>query len=413
MFKRISALLSAAVLLAACSAITGPAQTPSAAPSFHASSTAPCPPLSALPALSPAATATQTPSPQPTQSASPTPSPSPSPPPSPVKLPANFLMKLPDVLYGVAGRQMCLYFDSAMQGGERVPVQTSGVGALDGRSWVWTPDKPGTYALDVSVGGRQARVTLDVAPADAGLATRKCIFIGDSTTAKGEYTKYLLAFQGNDNLKLALLGSRGKAPNLNEGRAGWKASNYMSSRMMRGMKNSFYNPARKAFDFKYYMRRQGYAGVDYVIISLGINDVFKMKSDAALNKEIPKVLARLDAMVKSIHACDKGIKVGLMVTIPPSSDAKRFSRDYGGKQTQARYRRNNFLFVSALTDRFKSRGADNVFLVPVSAGFDARNCNGVHPTDKGYRQIAESVWCWLKWMEAGAAPAAPDVPNVS
>lgn len=296
---------------------------------------------------------------------------------------------------------MSLYLDSVTLSDGSFDCGTSGVGTLDGHRWSWTPEQAGIYKLNVRAGDQRAVVDIRVAPADAGTGTaRKCLFIGDSITEKGGYTGRLLELSGDDGLKIQLLGSRGKAPNSNEGRYGWKAVNYTGFRTYDGMPNKFYNSKSRQFDFKYYMKSMKYASVDRVSIALGTNDVFAFKDDAALNAEIKRVLQRIDGMVKSIHAYDKTIKVGIFITIPPTSVDRYFVACYEKKQTLQRYHRNQFLYTSALVEKFKDHEKSGVYLVPVNAGFDRKNCYGVHPIAEGYDQMGEVVWAWLKNLEA-------------
>jgi hypothetical protein len=72
-------------------------------------------------------------------------------------------------------------------------------------------------------------------------------------------------------MDITLLGTRGVAPNLHEGRAGWTAQHYTDLPTFDGIDNPFYN---SGFDFSYYIAQQGYTGVDVVGIHLGINDLF-------------------------------------------------------------------------------------------------------------------------------------------
>lgn len=223
---------------------------------------------------------------------------------------------------------------------------------------------------------------------------KTCLFIGDSLTERGMITKALLGLQDNAT-KITLFGTRGIAPNLHEGRTGWKASSYMASRYS-GVNNAFYNPAAKAFDFPYYMSACDYSNVQYVFIELGINDTFNYKTDVSLNAEIPRILNRYDRMISSIQDYDLGIKIGICVTIPPTSIASTFRADYGTSQTLDRYSRNNSLWVKALMDKYRNRESSGIYLIPTHTGISRTNIYGVHPTAAGYKQMAAVIWQWLK-----------------
>ncbi len=284
--------------------------------------------------------------------------------------------------------------------GDNYSCGASGPGKLTGRVWSWTPDKAGAYKLTLRAGDKRINTVVHVAPAQPSKGvTRKCLFLGDSITEKGGYTGRLLGIAESDGLKLTLLGSRGKAPNLTEGRSGWRAQFYTGYRSYNGVPNRFYNPSGKRFDFKYYMKGMKYDSVDRVCIALGTNDVFAFKNDKELNAEIKRVLKRIDTMVKSIRTYDKTIKIGLFITVPPTGKPETFLHNYADRQTLARFKRNLFLYTGALIEKYKDQEENGVWLVPVNTSIDEQFIDGVHPFGKGYDQIAEVVWCWLKNLE--------------
>lgn len=225
------------------------------------------------------------------------------------------------------------------------------------------------------------------------------MFIGDSTTAQGVITGDILNYQSQSWLKVKLLGSRGKSPNLNEGRSGWSARNYINNYSFNSVRNSFYNTKTEKFDFPYYMKKNRYQSVKYVFINLGINDVFSYKSDKALYAEIDRVLRRYDLMVASVRKYSKSARIAVCITIPPTSSAAGFKAIYGNKQTLTRYERNNKLWVKALTAHFSGKESGKIYLVDIRSPIDRSQIVGVHPNAKGYGQIASAIWSWLQKQE--------------
>jgi lysophospholipase L1-like esterase len=202
--------------------------------------------------------------------------------------------------------------------------------------------------------------------------------------------------EGKCGSKLQLTGTRGSDFNRHEGRPGWRMYDYINRQSSSGIPNAFYNPTTKKFDFSYYMRVNGYLTPGYVLIEMGINDTFLYYSDSSLNAEIKNILSRYEAMIASIRAYSNTIKIGILVTIPPTSVESTFRADYGTRQTLSRYQRNNTLWVAALKNRFKGRESSNIYLVPTDTGIDRAHIVGVHPDDTAYRQMAAVVWAWMK-----------------
>ena len=67
-----------------------------------------------------------------------------------------------------------------------------------------------------------ASTSIVIVAATAGAsATRKCLFIGDSTTAAGTYTGEMQALAAADSMTITLLGTQGTSPNLYEAYGGW------------------------------------------------------------------------------------------------------------------------------------------------------------------------------------------------
>ncbi len=230
----------------------------------------------------------------------------------------------------------------------------------------------------------------------ASQPSRSCIVIGDSLTGRGALTKYLKASAEADSAKLRLTGTRGSDFNRHEGRSGWRMYDYINRQSSSGITNAFYNPTARKFDFSYYMRVNGYLTPGYVLIEMGINDTFLYYSDNSLNAEIKNILSRYEAMITSIRAYQSTIKIGILVTIPPTSIESTFRADYGTRQTLSRYQRNNTLWVAALKNRFRGRESSNIYLVPTDTGIDRAHIVGVHPDDTAYRQMAAVVWAWMK-----------------
>jgi len=339
------------------------------------------------------------------------------------------IIKLPTQIYSLVGKEINIYFENIILcdnlNNYKINVISS-IGIQQNERWTCAPTTAGTYTLTIEVYNGLTKITsattnIIVKSTTVGNAVnRKCIFIGDSTTSAGRYTQELLNLFGvSDPMDITLLGTVGTSPNLHEGRGGWKAYDYVTQASISGVTNVFWNPGTTSFDFSYYMAQQVYSDVDYVGIHLGINDIFGYTDDVSLNAEIINILNRFDTMINSIKTYNTNVKIGILVTISPSKNQDAFGKNYNSDQTQWRYKRNNFLFMQALINKYIGQEASNIYLVPINVNLDTehnmqtetvvansrnsstvvRQSNGVHPADSGYYQMADEVYYWLKSFE--------------
>ncbi len=217
---------------------------------------------------------------------------------------------------------------------------------------------------------------------DAELSNATALVLGDSTVRAGAITENLLDYYEENGKKLTLLGTRGAAPNLHEGRSGWTTSDYCDLASKDSLSNPFYNDG---FDFSYYMNKTGYQKVDYVIIQLGINDI---KSMTLENYSSQATLEKLYAMVSSIKQFNESIAVIIGATIPPSENVADFNGIYNFS-SEFEYRNNIIHFASDLMSTFS--GVEGVYVSPVNCVIDTKNelSDAIHPTDAGYENMSK------------------------
>ena len=238
--------------------------------------------------------------------------------------------------------------------------------------------------------------------------TNGVLIIGDSTTAGSEVVNGLYQDMATNGFKLRFAGSQGTAPTNHEGRSGWRLSTFYS-----GSGSPMTNGAG-AFDFNFYLTNNGLSLVsnDWVLVNLGINDMFSYTNDASLAATVAAYTNTFTAMASNIYAVVPGIRLGLCVTIPPTSDGTGFAANYGATMSYERYRRTRYLLAESLC----SYAWSNVVVVPIHAALDTVNGfptvteplsahntnlwthsgNGVHPSTLGYWQIADALWAFLK-----------------
>lgn len=217
--------------------------------------------------------------------------------------------------------------------------------------------------------------------------------IGDSTVDHDAMTGTMLSHFTEQGHTLTLLGTLGdgSGTNKNEGRAGWKATDYLTDRQYKSVVNPFYNPSTQTFDFSYYMSNQGYTGVDFVVLQLGINDLYNSVETDTLYSSIWDAIK---TMIDSILAYNSGIKIILNLPTAPNSDQSKHSVFLPLYQNRV-VRYNDYAQEQA-----RAYSTDNVrcsychmILDP-----DTEIRDNVHPTADGYAkmgmEVVNQINCW-------------------
>lgn len=348
---------------------------------------------------------------------------------------------LPPVIYAAPGREANLYFDNvvlAPRGRIYLFDVTCAKGRQQEERWTWTPaeNESGDYALALEVRDQedkvvaQGKTVVRVAKAGAGQGQALSLLaIGDSLTNASVYTDELLklfAVPGNPALKL--VGTHKVAGtaegNVHEGYGGWTFSRFMTQYVAKPQEKRnlgsspfvFLQDGKPVFDFSRYVRESlGGTAPDVITIMLGTNDVFGAK-DENLEESVTAILANADKLLAGIRAGAPNAKIGLVTTVPPSASQDAFGANYAANQTRWQYRKNQHRLVERMIGHFGNREAENLFLVPAYLNLDCVNNypqsevpanaratvkvvragNGVHPAGEGYRQIADSIYCWLR-----------------
>ena len=223
------------------------------------------------------------------------------------------------------------------------------------------------------------------------LSNCTALVIGDSTVGQNRMTQGMLDLFGAREKTLTLLGTRGTAPNLHEGRAGWSAYDYCSIANKGSTPNLFFNPTTNKFDFSYYMSNQGYTAVDFVVIQLGINDLYNrsfMNSDSIISATVDYV----SEIIASIKAWNADQKILLNLPTALNDDQKK---QYGSlkliRNMFVRY--NEAIQLKVIKDNKIRCSYCHLILDPTTDISD-----DVHPTAVGYQKMAAEVVsqinCW-------------------
>lgn len=250
---------------------------------------------------------------------------------------------------------------------------------------------------------------IDMIPKDSGNGlSKKVLFIGDSMTDADAYLQELSSLFANDVMDITFLGTRDTNGVPNEGYSAWRAytfakcANATDDGIGTSNVNPFYNAALEQFDFAYYMSNQGYTGVDYVFICLGVNDLSK-------NDHFNDFTDFYDIMIDSIHDYDPTIKIGIW--LPPcrglmaNADRTAFDRGlYADKKLIEVYdgRENDLLYLVPVYLNIDTEHDFNSQAVPISS----RNpdvtmticTDSVHPANSGYCKAADVIYSMIKYF---------------
>ena len=119
-----------------------------------------------------------------------------------------------------------------------------------------------------------------------------------------------------------------------------------------------------ALNYAQYLTNNSLATPDWVLIHLGINDVFNYVSDATVIAAATAAFANLDLLITSIKAAGAGVKVGLMIPTPPASQ-DGFAASYGTGQPAWRDKRNIMLWAQELITKYTGQEASRIYLVQI------------------------------------------------
>lgn len=323
-------------------------------------------------------------------------------------------------IYAVEGREANVYFDSmyVSAADEYLQEVASSYGTHQNERWTWIPSGAlassslTCSAIHPQTGATLASKTTTIKAAAASAGTGQnlaCMFIGDSLISAGTITQTLLDIAGADAMDVTLLGTQGAGDNKHEGRSGWTVSTFVTTG------SPFYISG--AVNFPQYLVNNSVATPDWVFIHLGINDVFSQTTDATAIAAADAAFTSLDTLIASIKAAGAGVKVGLMIPSPPSTDQDAFGSNYASAQSRWRFKRNIVLWARQLLGKYNGQEANRIYVVPSNTALDTlnnmnraaaapinsrtaltstRQSNGVHPATEGYRQIGDAAWAFLK-----------------
>ncbi len=238
--------------------------------------------------------------------------------------------------------------------------------------------------IDSKYNGNEYRVSDNLQNASA-------LVIGDSTVDQGYMTSYMLTGFTARNKTLTLMGTRGSGDNKHEGRSGWSAKNYCTNAEISGVINPFFNPITEKFDFSYYMTEQGYSAPDFVIIQLGINDLYNTLFNDFGWKEL-ETAGYIIEMIESILLYKNDQKI--LLNLPNAINSDQSKHTVNAKLLRNMIIRYNE-YMTLLSTAYNTARVSYTHLV---LDPETDILNDVHPTTGGYEKMANEVIsqinCW-------------------
>jgi lysophospholipase L1-like esterase len=342
------------------------------------------------------------------------------------------------VIHAVPGIECNIYFDNVILApniGNYLFDVTCAKGRQQADRYTWTPTEEdlGNHSLTLKVynadyvvvaeGTTEVRVVSPRMAADRNLTY---LIIGDSLTAASVYPAELnRLFSQEGQPRVTLIGTTDRGEGVrHEGYGGWAAATFVS-RWAAAVDPE--NPHRQRSPFLYLVDEKPVlefaryceennrgAAPDYITIALGCNDNFSA-TEETIEESIDRFLANMDVLLAEFRRVGPDTKIGIVLLVPPSASQDAFGANYGCGQTRYQYRRNQHRVVERLMEAYGNRAAENVFLIPAHVNLDCvhnyptatgpanarteteltRASNGVHPAATGYRQMADSIYCWM------------------
>lgn len=339
-------------------------------------------------------------------------------------------LTLPPVLYAVPGIETGFYYDNIVLTEKPEAYHftvTADVGTAEARRWAVTPtaDQVGDHHVFVTVAdgdGREldrAEMLLRVVPADAGQGRPvRLTLVGDSLTHSTAYANELarlLSLPGNPSWEM--LGTHrpaGAADGVaHEGYGGWTWARFATH--YEPEPDGTYKKRSSPFVFlgedgkpvldvaRYYDENFNGRRPDVVTFLLGINDCFGAPPDdpAGIDARIDAMIAQAETLLAAFRAACPDAVLGVCLTTPPNARQAGFAANYGDKYTRWGWKRIQHHLVQRELAQFGNREAEGIDVVPTELYLDPvdgyPDNNGVHPNAVGYKQIAVSIYGWLKW----------------
>lgn len=338
-------------------------------------------------------------------------------------------LTLPPQVDVVPGVEFSIYFDNIVL--TQTPVKFKfdvqcDVGRTEQRRWVVTPqpEDVGQHAFQITVcdaSGEilgRAKTTLNVIPQNAGEGKAiKILIIGDSLTHATLYPNELARLLSQPhNPTWQLLGThkpKSAAPGVaHEGYGGWTWSRFATKYepdpdgTYRKRSSPFVyldDMDKPTLDFvRYFKEECADERPDLVIIMLGINDCFGANPEerSAMDDRIDSMFEHASKLLTNLQHAAPNARFGICLTTPPNSRQEAFEANYGDRYSRWGWKRIQHRLVQRQIEHFGDSDNKMLEIIPTELNLDPIDGypenNGVHPNATGYKQIAASIYGWVK-----------------
>lgn len=284
---------------------------------------------------------------------------------------------MPDVIYCALGRTIDIYNNQVCIDADKFHLcWTCDIGFGEGRKFTVVPSTIGDYSLKLDIYDDNNILvwtktsTLKVVNAKTS-GSITILPIGDSMTYGGATWQDEVSNKLS-NGAITYVGSlehdyRGTKYN-HEGYNGATASNFLNSKMLRGLTNPFYNPDTSKFDWNYYKNNTRISS-DVVQIELGTNDIN--------GGTIEQAVSNIAEMVDLIRKDDANIPIFICNAIYRSNQngiAHQLSTQ-GYSMGNGVYKYGEDIKIQSLMISLVEKFTDykNVYFIPLALCHDSEN----------------------------------------
>lgn len=353
-------------------------------------------------------------------------------------------LQLPQAIYAVPNVEINVYFDNiilAINPDNYVFDVDCRKGTNQQKRWTYvpTPEDKGTYDWSITVIGQQgivaeAKTKLVVTAEDSGVGKSTTVLIvGDSLTNATVYpTRLFELMKGDKNPTFRMIGTNGPGGKpqpdgvAHEGWGGWTWGTFLyKTKASKAVNPPPYDRpsaflkidenGQGTFDFQMYLDKTNNGNPpDFIMIQLGVNDVFGAKDDNIENT-CKAIMNNADKLIAEFRKGAPNALIGVGLVTPGAKSQDAFGENYKCGQTRWQYKKNQHRLNQVMLEKFSGKDP-KVILIPTSINLDCENNyptrhdvinlgntqkitrqnNGVHPSPAGYRQMGDTYYAWLK-----------------
>ena len=303
----------------------------------------------------------------------------------------------------IAGQEVTIYGDALIN----VPINndlqvtyTSDIGTQSGNNIVINPavENIGDHALTMTFTNSGRLITTHTVKmtvyARAPAGTKRILLIGNSLIESGCTYFDTQIDRMLSNSTITFLGTNGTTTK-NEGHGGATWNRYVNNDKPVEKPSPFFKAG--LLNVPAYFTDNSIAKPDYILISLGLNDLLEFSEvggDAVTDEEIAVILNTAKTLIDAFLAYDAHLKIILQIPSLTGTTGVAWAIDWGGILDQDLFIENVHKYWIALINEF-ANGAYNsrvdcnyapIFLNRTTGYGETAN-SWVHPNQSGYEQL--------------------------